>query len=269
MRLSEIYKILDEIAPKAISDEYCAKYGAYDNSGILVDVGEDVTSVLFTLDLTNASIARAKAIGANLIVTHHPVIYGKIGNIRADDNGLLGGKLVQCIREGISVISMHLNLDCVEDGIDENLMNGIRVAAGGKAEGEFTLLHPLSRGGYGRVYDLPSVRLGDFVENMKKEFSTDRIVVYGDKEKVLNRAASFCGAGADDGSLSFAARERADVIVSSDFKHHLLTFAVEKGMSVVVLTHYASENYGFQKYYKKICQRVDLPCVFHTDETLL
>ena len=269
MRLSEIYKILDEIAPKAISDEYCAKYGAYDNSGILVDVGEDVTSVLFTLDLTNASIARAKAIGANLIVTHHPVIYGKIGNIRADDNGLLGGKLVQCIREGISVISMHLNLDCVEDGIDENLMNGIRVAAGGKAEGEFTLLHPLSRGGYGRVYDLPSVRLGYFVENMKKEFSTDRIVVYGDKEKVLNRAASFCGAGADDGSLSFAARERADVIVSSDFKHHLLTFAVEKGMSVVVLTHYASENYGFQKYYKTICQRVDLPCVFHTDETLL
>ena len=97
MRLSEIYKILDEIAPKALSDEYCAKYGAYDNSGILVDVGEDVTSILFTLDLTNASIAHAKEIGANLIVTHHPVIYGKIGNIRADDIGLLGGKLVDAV----------------------------------------------------------------------------------------------------------------------------------------------------------------------------
>ena len=88
-------------------------------------------------------------------------------------------------------------------------------------------------------------------------------------ERKLTRAASFCGAGADDGSLSFAARERADVVVSSDFKHHLLTFAVEKGMSVVVLTHYASENYGFQKYYQKISQRIDLPCVYHTDENML
>ena len=269
MRLNEIYKILDEIAPKALSDEYCAKYGAYDNSGVLVDVGEDVQGILFTLDLTNAAIARAKEIGANLIVTHHPTIYGKIGNIRADDNGLLGCNLVQCIRNGISVISMHLNLDCAEGGIDESLMNGLRAAAGAKGEGEFTLLHPLSQGGYGRVYALPSVSLGKFVENIQKEFSTDRIVVYGDMEKAINRAASFCGAGADDGSLSFAAREGADVIVSSDFKHHLLTFAVEKGMSVVVLTHYASESYGFQKYYQKICQRVELPCAYHVDEALL
>jgi len=269
VKLSEIYKILDEVAPKALSDEYCAKCGAYDNSGILVDVGTEIHSVLFTLDLTNAVIAHAKAIGANLIVTHHPMIFGKISNVRIDDNGLLGGKLVQCIREGISVVSMHLNLDCAEGGIDESLMNGLRAAAGAKAPCEATLFHPLSQGGYGRVYDLPSVTLGDFVEGIKKEFSTDRVTVYGNMERKLTRAASFCGAGADDGSLSFAARERADVVVSSDFKHHLLTFAVEKGMSVVVLTHYASENYGFQKYYQKISQRIDLPCAYHTDENML
>lgn len=269
MKLSEIYKILDELAPKALSDEYCAKYGAYDNSGVLVDVGAEIRGILFTLDLTNASIEKAKRIGANLIVTHHPVIYGKIGNIRIDDGGLLGGKLVQCIREGISVISMHLNLDGAQEGIDESLMNGLRAAAGAKEKGDYTLLHPLSEGGYGRVYDLPAVSLGAFAENVKKEFSTDRVTVYGDTDRILTRAASFCGAGADDGSLSFAAREGADVVVSSDFKHHLLTFAAEKGMSVVVLTHYASENYGFQKYYQKICQRVDLPCEYHTDKYFL
>ena len=269
MKLSEIYRILDEVAPKTLSDEYCAKFGAYDNSGVLVDVGTEIHGVLFTLDLTNAAISHAKEIGANLIVTHHPMIFGKIGNIRIDDNGLLGGKLVQCIREGISVVSMHLNLDCAEGGIDESLMTGLRAAAGTQALCEVTLLHPLSQGGYGRIYDLPSVRLGDFVESIKKEFSTDRVTVYGDMERKLTRAASFCGAGADDGSLSFAAREGADVVVSSDFKHHLLTFAVEKGMSVVVLTHYASENYGFKKYYQKISQRIALSCVYHTDENML
>jgi putative NIF3 family GTP cyclohydrolase 1 type 2 len=85
VRLSEIYKIADEIAPKRLSDEYCARYGAYDNSGILVDAGEEIKGVLFTLDLTFAAIERAKGIGANLIICHHPAIYGKISDIRIND----------------------------------------------------------------------------------------------------------------------------------------------------------------------------------------
>jgi pentatricopeptide repeat protein len=45
--------------------------------------------------------------------------------------------------------------------------------------------------------------------------------------------------------------------------------AQEMGVSVVVLTHYASEDYGFKEYYKKICQRTGLRCVYHTDTNLL
>ena len=269
MKLSEIYAVANEIAPKRLSDEYCKTYGAYDNSGVLVDTGNEINSVLFTLDLTNAAIAQAKAMGANLIITHHPVIYGKISCVLGDEP--LGGKLVECIKNGISVISMHLNLDAVVGGIDDCLLQGIALAAGGNAT-DIKVMHPLTGGGYGKAYGVTEITLGALAENMKKVFSTERLLVYGNKNATINRVASFCGSGVDEGVIAYAANENAgnaDLIISSDFKHHLIELALEQGLSVIILTHYASENYGFQQYYEKMCRQLSLPCVYHTDSELL
>ena len=256
MKLSEIYKIVDGVAPKALSDELCQTYGWYDNSGILVDTDEEINSVVFSLDLSAGAIELAIEKGAKLIVTHHPAIYGKISRIDYHDSGLLGTKLIKCIKNGISVISMHLNLDIAKGGIDESLMQGILLAAG------------KSEGAYGRVYEIPAVKLGTLAENMKKVFDTDRVTVYGDKDKEVTLAASFCGAGGDEGAVSFAVKTGANVMVSADFKHHVLALAAESGLSVITLTHYASEEYGFKKYYEKIGRQVDIPCYFHEEKDL-
>ena len=266
MKLSEIYKIADGLAPKRLSDEYCRLYGAYDNSGVLVDTGEEIRGVLFSLDLSGAAIAKAKEVGANLIITHHPAIYGKISHICGEEP--LGGKLVECIKHGISVLSMHLNLDGAEEGIDQSLMDGICLAAGGRAENA-EIMHPLTGGGYGRAYNLPQSTLAKLAENMKKVFCTERVLTYGDNEKLITRAASFCGAGVDEGAIAFAKEKNASVIISSDFKHHLISLALEERLAVIILTHYASENYGFQKYYEKMRQQLGIPCVYHTDGQLL
>ncbi|MBQ8876958.1 MAG: Nif3-like dinuclear metal center hexameric protein [Clostridia bacterium] len=268
MKVSDVYKIADELAPKRLSDEYCARYGAYDNSGVLVDTGDEIKGVLFTLDLSFAAIDRAVEIGANLIVCHHPAIYAKISDLRIDDERLTGSKIVKCIKAGISVIAMHLNVDTVDGGIDECLMQGVALAAGESAPKICAQMHPVDGGSYGKAYDLPAISVQGLAENMKKVFSTDRILVYGG-EKTVCRAASCCGAGADEESILFAKNAGADVFISSDFKHHLLTLAMENGMGVIVLTHYASENYGFEKYCKKICQRLDIPCVYHTESSWL
>lgn len=275
MRIDEIYAILDEISPKRLSDEYCARFGAYDNSGILLNVGKDVTGILFTLDLTESAIEKAVAQGANLIVTHHPVIYGKISDVCIDDPTLLGKKIVRCLQAGISVVSMHLNLDVAPDGIDENLRDGILLSAKTVGAGmrlpkkDEQIMHVFEGGGYGRVYNLPAVSFGAFCEEIGKTFSTDRLVVYGEKNREITRIASFCGAGADEESILFAKQKGAQAIVSSDFKHHLILLARELDLAVVEMTHFASENYGFKKYYEKIRQRVTLPCVFHTETELL
>ncbi len=263
MKLSEVYKVVDKVAPKALSDELCAKYGMYDNSGVLVDAGEDITGVLFALDCSDGAVAAAKAAGCNLIITHHPLIYGKLGEVLID--APVGSKVVSCLKAGISVISMHLNLDTAEGGIDESLMHGAATCAGGLL-GDAVIMQPLSQGGYGRVYDVKGVEFSALNENLKKEFSTNRLVCYGDGE--VKRIASFCGAGGDDHAIDFALAQGADTVISADFKHHVIARAVESGLKVVALTHYASEQYGFEKYYQKIRRQLEIPCVYHTEEAL-
>lgn len=265
MQITEFYKIINAYAPKSLSDDYCARYGAYDNSGILVDTGDEIKKALFSLDLSFGAIQKAVAEKANLIVTHHPAIYGKIGDIAVSDFEPLGEKLVTCIKKGISVVSMHLNLDCAKDGIDESLATAIS----GGALKNASIMHPLGENGYGRAYDIESQTLGETVERLQTTLRTERITVYKNKEQKITRIASFCGGGADEQAVEFAITQGAQAIVSSDFKHHILTLAMEKGLSVIALTHYASENYGFEKYYQKILKSVELPCVYHTDENML
>ena len=82
MKLSEIYKIANDLAPKKLSDEYCAACNGYDNSGVLVDTGDDIRSILFTLDFSFAAIDKAIALGVNLIITHHPIMFKAINKIK-------------------------------------------------------------------------------------------------------------------------------------------------------------------------------------------
>ena len=263
MKLDDIYRECDFLAPKTLSDEYCAKYDAYDNSGILVDTGDEINRVVFSLDFSLQAIEKAEQTGANLIITHHPAIYGKISHLCVSDFDPIDSKLVRCLKKGISVISMHLNLDCAKDGIDESLAKAL-----GKT-GEQTLMHPLSTGGYGRAYGVEQTCLGDFAEKVKANLQAKQVLIYGEENRKIERVASFCGGGADEESVRFAKEQGADVIVSSDFKHHIITLAKESNLAVVALTHYASECYGFEKFYQKIRRSISLPCEFCTDETLL
>lgn len=271
MKLSEIYQIADTIAPVRLSHEYCEQYGAYDNSGILVDTGEEIKGITFSLDLSLGAIAMAKQTGANLIITHHPAIYGKIGNVRNADP--LGKKLVECIKNGISVLCMHLNLDVAEDGIDDNLMQAVRLSSGDGSQTPVVTQHVLSeKAGYGKAYAVKPCTLRTLQTGLERELCTKRILVYGDLEKKVERVASFCGSGVDENAINFAIKNtggKADVIISSDFKHHLISLALEAETAVMIITHYASENYGFKKYYEKIRRQVNVPCTYYTDETML
>ena len=276
MRLNEFYKIADALAPKTLSDTYCAQFDAYDNSGVLLRLGEEIQGVLFSLDFSFAAIEKAVAMGANLIVTHHPAIYGGISAIDVDAFSPLGKKIALCVKNGISVISMHLNLDSANGGTDESLARGIRLCAaraGGKKIDDNTfsprIRDVVETGGYGRVYDVEETDLTALQTEMEKEFSTKRIQVYKNTNTPIMRVASFCGGGADESAIEFAVKNNAQAVVSSDFKHHVLTLAAETGVSVIALTHYASEEYGFKKYYEKIRQQINVPCVYHTDENML
>lgn len=259
--------MLDGVAPKALSDEYVQNYGAYDNSGLLIDTGRDVTAVVFTLDLTMEAIDAAVERGAQLIVTHHPVIYGKIDHLAVGEP--LGKKIIRCLEQGISIVSMHLNLDVACGGIDESLQQGLLLAvnrAGGDAKGQEGVMQRVSCGGYGRISTTGGVSTKALCAAIEEEFSTKLVVV--ENAEQVNKIASFCGAGVDEGTIAYAASMGADAMLSSDWKHHLILLAREAGMTVMQMPHYASEIYGFKKYYERMRQLLGMDCVLVTQDEL-
>ena len=256
MKLTDILKILEEVAPVALSDEFCKKYGMYDNSGIIVDCKKDINGAVFSLDLSKNAIRSAKEKGYNLIITHHPAIYGGISRISAD------GLIAECLLSGISVISMHLNFDAAPHGIDYHLMRGL----GGK---DARILADISNGGYGRLYEIQPTVFNVLAEKVKIVFNTERALFYGNSNKQIRRIASFCGAGCDNKAIAFAKSGGADAFVSSDMKHHEISALLEMGINVIHLTHYSAENYGFNKIYTQISTAFSIPTDYFTDKELL
>lgn len=258
MKLQKIYEAADLLAPFALSKEFCEKDSAYDNSGIIYDAGREVTKILFSLDCSRAAAERAQKIGAELLFTHHPAIYHPVHALLSEGST---AALNACMRAGISVISAHLNLDCAAGGIDETLMFGL----GGKRAKQ--LMQPLSSGGYGRVFDVERTPLFTYFEGVKRTFKSERAVLYGERE--VRRVASFCGAGCSEEGVKFAVNNGADTVVSSDASHHVLLFAIEQKLNVILLTHYAAEAYGFSRFAAKLAQKAGLPFEVFEDERFL
>lgn len=263
MKLNEVLSVLEnKVAPVSLSDEFCKKFGTYDNSGIILRCAEEINGVLFSLDFSQKSVREAKRLGFNLIVTHHPAIFG--GILRLDTaSDPQAAAISECIRCGISVISMHLNFDVAPEGIDYHLMCGL-----GGSNAEVHMCVP--GGGYGRAYDVNPVDFDDYVKMVKNKFGTDKIVAYNALSgRKITRVASFCGAGCDGNAIEFAAMNGATAFVSSDMKHHEITALLERGISVIHITHFASENYGFNKIYLKLKEVLDIPSEYFSDDCLL
>lgn len=243
MKVKEVLEVIEEYAPLKFSDEFVKKYSAYDNSGIIIDNGKEVTGIAFSLDLTFQSIDCAEKEGCNLIITHHPAIYKPILN--------LSPLLIKCVEKGISVISMHLNLDCTKYGIDYYFAKGM----GGENQ---TILYSLTedRCGYGRVFDIGAEPFEKFVERFKKEFNTPTVFAYGEGE--VKRVASFCGGGLDADEINEAYSRGVDLIVSADIPHHLTLQATELGIKILNVTHYSSEIYGFKYFYEYVSKKLKI-----------
>lgn len=254
MKLTDVLKKLEAVAPVSLSDEFCKKYSMYDNSGIIIDCKEEICGAVFSLDLSNGAVDRAISLGYNLIVTHHPAIYGGVSRIDAND------PIARAIKHGISVISMHLNFDAAPKGIDYHLMRGL---GGENAE----ILAPVTGGGYGRLYPVKEALFSEYLNRVRDTFS-QRTLGYG-KERQVKKVASFCGAGCDDKAIAFAVSCGADVFVSSDLKHHEIAGLLQKGINVIHLTHYSAENYGFNKIYNEISAGLSLASEYFTDGELI
>ena len=109
MKVKDIINIIEEFAPLGIQEKW-------DNSGLCIGSPEDeVTSVLMGLDCTPELVDEAIACGADMIVTHHPLIFSGLKKISSDD--LVGAAVIKAIKAGISIYAAHTNADKVIAGV--------------------------------------------------------------------------------------------------------------------------------------------------------
>jgi len=119
MKIKSLIKKLEKKFSKNIAE-------SWDNVGLLVgDEDREITKVQISLDATEEVIDHAIEIGANLIITHHPIIFSGIKNVTSKN--LIGRKLLKLIENKIAVYSMHTNLDSAKSGLNQYISEKLGV----------------------------------------------------------------------------------------------------------------------------------------------
>lgn len=237
MKVSELNAWLESRYPVSLAEDW-------DNVGFLVgDDTRDVEHVFLALDLTAETLHEAIAAGADMIVTHHPMIFGGMKKINNHD--FTGRKVLSLIRHGIQYYAMHTNYDILgmaDLSADSLKLTDTRILAVTREEGE-------SREGLGRVGMLPhKMTLKECAEFVKRAFCLNEVKVYGDQERNVECAAVCTGSGKS--LMKDVLASGAEVYITGDIDHHTGLDAVEQGLCLIDAGHYGTE-YIFMEAVKK------------------
>ena len=216
-----------------IEERYPRIYACdWDNVGLLAgDREQEVRSVYIALDATDGVINRALKEKADLLLTHHPMIFGSIKSVTTDD--YVGERLIRLIRGNISYYTMHTNYDVM--GMAELAASFLELTD------TFVLEEVFDGGGIGRVGSLPaSMTLEECAGLVKERFHLPNVKVFGDLNKTVRIAALSPGAGKS--MAKPALMSGADVLITGDIDHHTGIDMEDCGMAVIDAGHYGIEH---------------------------
>lgn len=197
----------------------------FDNVGLLVgDLDSAVSGGVVCLDVTAEVVETAIKKKAELIISHHPIIFNPLKKI---SNKSLIGKL---LKNKISVISAHTNLDKAEKGVNFFLANALKLLNVKVLEQSM---------GYGRIGELKeSLSFLEFLKYVSKKLKT--LVKAVKTSKQIKKVAVVSGSGYF--ALDAAMKARADALITGESKHNVLIEAHEKNFCFVDASHFATEN---------------------------
>ena len=221
----EIEQALFELAPGEAAMEW-------DNVGhLLGDPDQAVERVLVALDITEGVADEAIASGCQLVVAHHPVMncrWTPVQNIR--DDTFQGHLFLKLLRNNVSAICMHTNLDIAWGGVNDALAQRLELVDPG----------PLCENGLGRVGEYPeSVALADYVRFVCHALGCNGLR-YADAGKPVRRVA--VGGGACGEFEEDAIRAGCDTFVTADLSYHQFLDAAGKGINLIDAGHFPTED---------------------------
>ena len=230
MKTSELLYVLEKIAPLQLQE-------SWDNSGMQIDLGtEEISRVLVALEITSEVIEEAILKQADMIVTHHPLLFNAVKKLRADD--VTGNYIMRLVRAGISVYSSHTCFDAVGGGNNDYLMYKLGL------QKVFRLPIPGTDISEPRIARMGEYSQPLFFSEFCKRVShvlgdPGGIKVSGTPEHLIQKVALCTGAG---GEYWYAAYVNgADVYLSGDIKHHEAQAAREVGICLIDAGHFGTE----------------------------
>lgn len=205
---------------------------SWDNVGLLVGNRDiSVSKVLVALDFDINVACEAKDLGAQLIITHHPVMFSPINKITSDTPA--GRALLFLIENGIALYSAHTNLDCSPGGINDYLVNLY-----GFENMRHSDIELGKEFGLGRISDLPSpMTLKELASHIGKTLNLEHIYYIGRDDAIIRTAFTCSGSG---GSL-ISPEKDADVFITGDIKYSGARDFHELGLNVIYAGHYDTE----------------------------
>lgn len=219
MKVGDITAIFEEFAPLGSQEQW-------DNAGLCIGSPEDeVHAVMVGFDCTPSLVREAVSRGADMIVTHHPLIFGGLRKI--DPRDPVGEAVILAVRAGIAVYAAHTNADKAPGGVNTLMAERL-----GLVEPE-----PLDDSGLGWIGMLPAPMGGrEFCFMVKERFSLRSLRCSAPVEEVF-RVATSCGAGSSFAAQAFEAG--ADAFVTADVSYH--RFFVPRGHMILDIGHWESE----------------------------
>lgn len=241
MKCSELIRKLEELSPPMYALEW-------DNSGLLVGGGQqEINKVLLAVDVTDEVIDEAIRQGVDMIIAHHPLIFGKIRRVVAED--ITGRRILRLVQHSIACYCMHTNFDIMgmaDEAADMLGLNATEVL-------EVTYEDEISKEGIGRYGFLKTnCTLRELGESVKKIFDLEHVTLYGDLSAPIVKVAISTGSGSD--MVPYALSAGCDVIITGDIGYHCALDAIADGLCIIDAGHFGLEKI-FIPYMKAYLER--------------
>lgn len=227
-----VYEALNDWAPFAIQMDF-------DNAGFLVGRGDrQVTKILVALDITLEVAQEAADWGAQLVVSHHPVIFHPVRSITDDDP--TGKILLELTERGVAAICAHTNLDAAQGGVNDCLAQALELKQVGQLHQDGTLLDG-SAYGIGRVglSHEPGLPAAEYAAYVKQQLGAASVRCT-DAGKPVTKVA--VGGGSCGSMLEDAVKAGCDTFVTADVKYDTFLQAKALGLNLMDAGHFATEN---------------------------
>lgn len=230
IKISEILEFFNNSFPLDLA---CS----WDNCGLLIgDSNNLINNIMVVLDITNEIIEEAKVKNIDLIITHHPIIFEKISKINNND------LVYKLIKNDISVISYHTNLDASDEGMNILLCKIFNVKNIKK------IFHNKTEPAIIRYGNIKEISYKDLILKVKYKLNC-KLLKTSNVKKNINTIA-FCS-GSGSGFIPLIKENNIDCYLTSEIKHDKFIFANENDLLVIDAGHFETENI-FVSYFEKL-----------------